>query len=190
MHNYPNLTAMKALFEGPPDGLGAHPSDVLLNNNGWSVPYQSKDDSLSHFLFNTGYVMLNCSNFSLLSPEIPPNSVEHVAQDNRRPVRRGIPSADVQLAALIADAKEKLIDPRLRDRLVMFLEVASDRLKLDQLYGRDPDETIRLLNVFITQSQFHAEQGATDSEISRAESIEAVAIRDSLLAPASVVADQ
>jgi hypothetical protein len=189
-HNYPNLTAMKALFDSPPDGLGAHPSDLLLNNNGWSVPYQSKDDSLSHFLLNTGYVMLNCSNFSLLSPQITPNSVEHVAQDNRRPVRRGIPSADAQLAALIADAKEKLIDTRLRDRLVMFLEVASDRLKLDQLNGRDPDETIRLLNVFITQSQFHAEQGATDSEISRAESIQAVAIRDSLLAPANVVADQ
>jgi hypothetical protein len=50
--------------------------------------------------------------------------MEPVAQDNRWPVRKGIPSADVQLAALIADAKEKLIDTRLRDRLVKFLEVA------------------------------------------------------------------
>jgi len=74
------------------------------------------------------------------------------------------------------------MDTSLRDRLVMFLDVASDRLKLDQRYGRDPDETIRLLNVFITQSQFHAQQGASDSEISRAESIQAVAIRDALLA--------
>lgn len=49
-HNYPNLTAMQALFDSPPDGLGAHPSDLLLNNNSWSVPYQSKDDSLSLFV--------------------------------------------------------------------------------------------------------------------------------------------
>ncbi|MBV8552640.1 MAG: hypothetical protein JOY54_15185 [Acidobacteriaceae bacterium] len=193
-HNYPNLTAMNALFASPPDGLGARPSDVLLNNNGWSVPYQSKDDSLSHFFFNTDYLMLNCSGFSPLSQQITPNSapesVGPVLQDNRRPVRRRAPSANAQIAALVADVKSKLKDERLRDRLVMFLEVAGDRLKQDQRFEREPDETIRLLNVFITQSQFYAEQGATDSEISRAESIEAVAIRDSLLAAATVAADQ
>lgn len=155
--------------------------------------------TLSHFLFNTGYVVLNCSGFSLLSTPLTPKSVEPVAApdsvgsaapDKRLPVRRGIPSANAQITALIGDVQSKLTDKRLRDRLVRFLQVAGDRLTQDQLFDREPDETIRLLNLFITQSQLHATQGATDSEISRAESIEAVAIRDSLLAAANVAAGQ
>jgi hypothetical protein len=176
-HNYPNLTAMNALFASPPGGLGAHPSDVLLGLNGWSVPYQGAD---VNFFGNTGYAAIKCSGFTWINPPVTPNEAKPVPQANT-PVRRVTSSANAQIAALIGDVQSKLADERLRDRLVVFLEAAGERLTQDQLFDRAPDETIRLLNVFITQSQWHATQGATDSDASRAESIEAVGIRDSLL---------
>jgi hypothetical protein len=183
-HNYPNLTAMNALFASPPNGLGARPADMLLGNNGWSVPYVGQD---SNFFLNTGYIAQSCSGFNVLNPQITPNGArpqpeDHtsVARGGLRPVRK-VESTEARIAALAADASSKLTDARLRDRLVMFLQVAGDRLKQDQLFNRSPDETIRLLNLFITQSQWHAGQGASDSEVSRAESVTAVAIRDSLI---------
>ena len=57
-HNYPNISALNALFSPPPAGIGVYPADVFFGQNGWSIPYGGVDVS---FLFNTGYATLSCS---------------------------------------------------------------------------------------------------------------------------------
>jgi hypothetical protein len=81
----------------------------------------------------------------------------------------------------MADVKSSLTDINLRDRLVTFLDAASSRLKQARQQHNKPTETIRLLNLFIAQSQWHADHDFRDSEFSRTQSIDAVGIRDSLL---------
>jgi hypothetical protein len=36
--NYPNINALNALFEAPPNGVGARPSDVFFGKNNWAIP--------------------------------------------------------------------------------------------------------------------------------------------------------
>ncbi|MBV8819952.1 MAG: hypothetical protein JO022_16430, partial [Acidobacteriaceae bacterium] len=171
-HNYPNLTAMNALFSGPPTGLGADVNDVLLGNNGWSIPYQGNDPN---FFLNTGYTTPTCSNFQVLNPQLTPNvrgGPGTSSQDS---------AANLRLERLIADVKTTLTDVRVRDTLVMLLDVANRRLEQASRFEQEPRETLRLLNEFITRAQWHADQNFRDSETVRAESIEAVAIRDSLI---------
>jgi hypothetical protein len=186
MHSYPNLTALNALFSGPPNGLGVHPAAMFFNQSGWTLPYVDSD--LTFWENNGGYKPFSCttSTFQVVNPQVTPNlrvgaQTRSLNLNLARPVETGAESANVRLEHLIADVKSNLTDANLRDRLLMFLDVANVRLKQARHYLNEPKETLRLLNLFIAQSQWYATQSIRDSETSRAESIEAVAIRDSLI---------
>jgi hypothetical protein len=187
-HNYPNLTALNALFSAPPNGLGVNPSSLFFNQNNWVLPYLGGD--LTFWVNDGGYQPLSCtpSTFHVVNPQVTPNlragaevPSPSLAPLRALPVAVGAESASVRLEHLMADAKANLTDANLRDRLLMFLDVANVRLKQARHFGNDPKETLRLLNQFIAQSQWHANENVSDSETSRKESIEAVAIRDSLI---------
>ncbi|HEY7388073.1 MAG TPA: VCBS repeat-containing protein [Bryobacteraceae bacterium] len=177
-HNYPNLIALNVLFSAPPNGLGVKPADVLLGNNNWSIPYAGVD---LDFGLNTGYLTYSCSNFTIANPQLTPNIRGSSQPDSfiARPTAANL--VNMRLARLIGDVKANLTDTSLRDRLLVVLEGAASRLQQAQQHQHEPTETLRLLNVFITQSQRHALQNAADREVSRTESIEAVDIRDSLI---------
>jgi hypothetical protein len=196
-HSWPNLNALNALFNVPPLGLGVSPSDVFFGNNGWSIQYGGWDGEFSS---NTGYNQPNtggytgCSfqpvttpvkpNFQPVTTPVTPNlSGAAISSSSMSPglVHPGRESADAHFVKLTADVKSNLTDANLRDRLVMFLDAANSRLKQARQHHNKPMETIRLLNLFIAQSQWHADRDFRDSEFSRTQSIEAVGIRDSLL---------
>ncbi len=187
-HNYPNLSALNALFSGPPNGLGVKPAALFFNQNGWVLPYVG--DDLTFWVNDGGYKPLSCttSTFKVASPQVKPNVRVGAPLESlvfspgmARPVEADAESANVRLEHLIADVRTNLTDANLRDRLLVMLDVANVRLKQAQRYGNEPKETLRLLNQIIAQSQWHATQSVRDSETSQNESIEAIAIRDSLI---------
>jgi hypothetical protein len=161
---------MNALFMAPPSGLGANPADVLLSNGNWALPYQGSDPQ---FRLNTFYLTATCSNFQQLSPQMTP-SVRTVAA----PV---LPSAK-HIEQLMSDVKANLNDVWVRDRLMVYLEVANRRLAQARRTHHAPDETVRLLNEFVSHSERHALQNFRDAAASNAQSIEAIAIRDAIIA--------
>jgi hypothetical protein len=85
------------------------------------------------------------------------------------------------LERLIEDVKSKIIDAKSRDLFVVTLDAANSRLNEARAHNQPFTETLRLLNDFIGRSQWHATVSFQDNESSRAESIEAVAIHDSLI---------
>jgi hypothetical protein len=93
----------------------------------------------------------------------------------------GEPSSNTRLERLIQDVKSKITDAKSRDVFVVTLDAANSRLNEARAHNQAFTETLRLLNDFIDRSQWHATVSFQDSESSRAESIEAVAIRDSLV---------
>jgi hypothetical protein len=175
-NNYPNINALNALFNAPPNGVGASPSDVFFGKNNWAIPYAGGANL--KFNANTGYTPFSCTGLKLLSPQVTPNiRVGQTASFNSATVG----NAGERLETLIAQVKSNLADANLRDHLVVLLGSADSRLHQARQYNNEPRETIRLLNLFIAQSQWHATQDFRDNEISRTQSIEAVAIRDSLI---------
>jgi hypothetical protein len=182
-HNWPNLNALNALFNAAPNGLGVNPSDVFFGKNGWSMQYGGFDNE---FALNThlGVAPSTCTSFTPLVPQVTPNIREGAITASVMGaglVDPGRESTGARLENLIAEVKSNLTDAKLRDRLVMFLDVANSRLKQARQHHNRPTETLRLLNLFISQSQWHADHDFRDVEISRIQSIEAVGIRDSLL---------
>jgi hypothetical protein len=179
--NYPNLTALNALFSAPPDGLGAKPADVLLGNYNWNIPYQGIDVK---FGFNTTYTTYSCSKWQLLTPQVTPNmrvGNDSAFFDLARLFRPGDLSANTRIERLVEDVKSKITDAKSRDVFVITLDAANSRLRQARTHNQRPTETLRLLNDFIDRSQRHATVSFRDGATSRAESIEAVAIRDSLV---------
>ena len=179
--NYPNVTALNALFSAPPDGLGASPTDVLLGKHNWNFPYKNIDVK---FLGNTGYTTFDCSNWQLLLPQLTPSV--RLPNDSMffDPVRLSSPGdllANSRIQRLIEDVKSKITDAKSRDVFAMTLDAANSRLGGAQTHNQPPTETLRLLNDFIDRSQWHANVNFRDAQTSRDESIEAVAIRDALI---------
>ena len=182
-HNWPNRTALNALFNAPPQGMGVSPSDVFFGKNGWSFQFAGYD---SEFSGNTGYSQsFSCTGGfqPVTSPVTPSLRKGTIAASLLSPdlVDASHGSDGARLERLQADVRSNLTDVKLRDRLVMFLDVANLRLKQARQHHNRAAETVRLLNIFIGQSQWHADHDFRDSQTSRSESIEAVAIRDSLL---------
>ncbi|MBV8816703.1 MAG: VCBS repeat-containing protein [Acidobacteriaceae bacterium] len=180
-NNYPNLTALDALFSAQPDGLGANPADVFFGNYGWSIPYDSTDSFFGNFFFNTGYTMYACGNLSPQNPQLTPNVKAAPLTWMHDLTRPGSEAVRSRLDTLISDVKSNVADAITRARFAGFLQSAAYHLEQSRARRSDPEKTIQLLNNFITQSQWHAQHYFQDSQVSMTESIEAVAIRDSLL---------
>jgi hypothetical protein len=185
-HNWPNINALNALFNLPPQGLGVSPSDVFFGKNGWSISYGGFDTKFESNIngFSLSYRVDSCSNFQPLVPQVTPSVragaiTSSVMSRDVVDASRGL--AGPRLEELVAHVKSNLTDAQLRDRLVMFLDAANTRLRQARQHNSRPTETLRLLNLFIAQSQWHTRQSFRDSQTSQAESIEAVGIRDSLL---------
>jgi len=163
-HNWPNINALQALFFTPPAGFGVNVSDLFSGKNGWAFSYSGYDHE---FNSNTGVTTITCGPpYFTVSPDL---------------VERRADSVGPRLKKLIADVKLNVTDLGLRDRLVMYLGVAGTRLNQARQYHNEPTEALRLINMAIAESQWHAGQDFRDSEGSRTESMEAVAIRDSLI---------
>jgi hypothetical protein len=90
-------------------------------------------------------------------------------------------SANMRIERLIEEVKSRITEAKSRDVFVMTLDAADSRLRQTRTHNQPPTETLRLLNDFIDRSQWHASVSFRDSATSRAESVEAVAIRDSLV---------
>lgn len=202
-NNYPNLFALNALFDAPPQGLGAKPSDVFFGNFGWSVPFVFIDLKLT---LNTGLNTFNCNT---ITPALITDSIPATAEATN-PSAKILASATTtftttaastaSLATTLAAAIKSLTtlatqvtaahpdDLAFSQRMIMYLDVSISRLKQNQLLNQQPTQAIQLLNAFIAQSQWHAKLGQTDSKASATEASRAVTVRDSLLVTLSASA--
>ena len=188
-YNFPNKTALDALFKAPPDGLGANPRDVFSTR--WNLPLY-----MPPFLHNFDFGINNpgviddggCGfnfNPTSASPEAPPVSSE-ASEDQRTPpavVEREVtPSANALLEKLADDVKRNFGDVEVRDRLSAILTNAGYRLQTAQKAHQAPTDAIRILDMFIVQS---LNQANTDRELEKeqaqAETAAAVAVKSALL---------
>jgi hypothetical protein len=189
--NYPNRTGLDALMASPPNGLGVYPSNVLLGLYNWNIP-DGTGGNVNGFNFrgNTSYDILPCAvgTFTPIGVGATSNTIARSPAARPAVVAPGSDSDHARLESLIADVKSNLNDAKFRERAVMFLAGANSRLAQARKHNNRPTETLRLLNLFITQSRSHAGQDFRDSENSQTQSIEAVSIRDSIVSAMTVPA--
>jgi hypothetical protein len=198
-NNYPNLFALNALFNAPPLGLGASPSDVMFGKNGWSLTFTPYDILLSaNTLLNT----FNCKTITpaIIVDAVPAATATAAVTANEASAMKAAStiapaaSSPASSSATLSTAIKSLTtlskqvsaahseNAGFGQRMVMYLSVAISRLKNNQLLNQQPSDAIQLLNTFIAQSQWHATLKQSDSKASNTEAIGAVSVRDSLLA--------
>ena len=188
-YNFPNITALDALFKAPPDGLGANPSDVLSTR--WAFPqYQppflhSRDFEIN----NPGLSSGGCSTFvptsaSPAAPQVTGEASTALRAASPAVVEREAgPSADALLEKLTAEVKRNIGDVEVRERLTAILARAGQNLQASQKRNQPPTDAIRILDMFIVQS---LNQAATtdrrlEKEQAQEETAAAVAVRRALL---------
>ena len=198
-YSYPNLFALNALFNAPPNGLGVKPSDVMFGNYGWSVTFVPLPNPSVNF--NTG---LNTHNCTTIGPTLTVNGVPEVvatavvatdaatskAVSNVTTTKTATTTLPATLRASIKSlttlstqvTAAHTSDVSFGQRMVMYLSVAIRRLQHNQLVNQQPGDAIQLLNTFIAQSQWHSTLKQSDSKASLTEAGKAVTVRDSLLA--------
>ena len=176
-NNFPSLTALNALFQAPPAGLGANPSAVLLQTNGWS--FSAYPGSIN-FTPNTGQVLTPCAQVPSNGASEPDSAGASLSMA-QRPLRNAVAGdAAAQLGRLIGAIGENLADTPFRSRMAMFLQVAASRLKQAAMLGQQPTEAIRLVNDVATRLEWNGRQGGQDGKASMKYAGEAIAIRNLL----------
>ena len=198
-HNYPNVFALNALFDAPPQGLGVNPSDVFFGNNGWSVPYVPLDPLL---FANTDFGTISCNTITptliIESPDATSSktATSSTPADSAKVVDAsgvGTPPASsltntlgaavTSLRSLNTEVEaDHKSDVGFSQRMVAYLEVTISRLRQNEMFLQKPTSAIQLLNSFIAQSQWHSKLKLEDSKSSATEAEKAVAVRDALLA--------
>ena len=211
-NNYPNLFALNALFDAPPLGLGVSPSDAMLGKNGWSLTFTpidlllSANTGLNTFGCNTITPAITIDSVPADAAAAAVTTKAALATKEASGATAGstatpaaistgpAPTSAATLPATLHAAIKSLAtlstqvtaahtdDVGFGQRMVMYLSVAISRLKNNQLMNQQPSDAIQLLNTFIAQSQWHATLKQSDSKASKTEAINAVKVRDSLLA--------